>query len=263
MLTSLLEPVLFFATAFGLGAAHALEPGHGKTLVAAYLTSTQGRIRDAVVLGLVVTVCHTLSVFVLGLTIALLLSQFLKEQGPLLRAMEVLSGVIIFSIGLSLFWRRFVQDKDANECECHIQHTHHEDIQPDVIVPLEQATPRSLKTVFSLGFASGVSPCPIALAALITSMTLGGFGKLPEALLYLLVFSFGLGSVLMVLGIVLIRARDVVSVWFDKDSRWPIFMSRFSTVLLMGLGLYLIAQACFFPVAEKAGENAPVFFFRH
>ncbi|MBX5496118.1 MAG: high frequency lysogenization protein HflD, partial [Bryobacteraceae bacterium] len=53
--------------AFFLGAAHALTPGHGKTIVAAYLAGSRGRVLDAVWLGGIVTFTHTASVFVLGL----------------------------------------------------------------------------------------------------------------------------------------------------------------------------------------------------
>lgn len=231
------ELFLYYLTAFGLGAAHALEPGHGKTLVAAYLTGTRGNIRDAVLLGLLVTVFHTLSVFLLGITGVFLLKSLLNEQEALFQSLEILSGVIIFGIGTLVFWRRFVLDKSPNECECHIHHTH----DPDQRKPIPKDI-HSLKEVIGLGLASGISPCPIALGALIASITIGGFQKLPEALIYLMIFSMGLGMVLVVIGLTLVYSRDSVAAFLKKDSPWPVWMSRISTFLLIALGLYLIAK---------------------
>jgi ABC-type nickel/cobalt efflux system permease component RcnA len=57
---------LALAVAAGLGALHALEPGHGKTVVAAYLVGTQGTARHALSLGLIVTATHTAGVYLLG-----------------------------------------------------------------------------------------------------------------------------------------------------------------------------------------------------
>ncbi len=58
--------LLVFLLAVGVGGLHALQPGHGKTMVAAYLVGSQGRVRDAVLLGGVVTLTHTSSVVLLG-----------------------------------------------------------------------------------------------------------------------------------------------------------------------------------------------------
>ena len=59
--------VLLLLAAFGWGAIHALSPGHGKAMVAAYLVGTKGKPRDAVALGAIVTATHTAGVFALGL----------------------------------------------------------------------------------------------------------------------------------------------------------------------------------------------------
>src|SRR6266568_4638067 len=67
------------AAAFAFGAVHALSPGHGKTLVAAYLVGSRGTPRHAVFLGLMVTFTHTISVFALGL-VTLYLSRFVLPE---------------------------------------------------------------------------------------------------------------------------------------------------------------------------------------
>lgn len=90
--------------AAGLGAVHALSPGHGKTVVGAYLVGSRGTPRHAVFLGLTVTVTHTLGVFALGL-VTLFASQYIVPE-RLLSILSFVSGGIVLVIGLSLFVRR-------------------------------------------------------------------------------------------------------------------------------------------------------------
>ena len=87
-----------------LGAAHALTPGHGKTLVAAYLAGSRGRIADAIYLGGVVTATHTASVFLLGLT-SLWAAQFLPLN-IIIPVLSLISGLLVAGLGLWLFWQR-------------------------------------------------------------------------------------------------------------------------------------------------------------
>jgi ABC-type nickel/cobalt efflux system permease component RcnA len=237
-----LEPTLILSTAFGLGAAHALEPGHGKTLVAAYLTGNRGKIADALLLGVLVTLFHTLSVFVLVLVGVQLANVFFQFNTTLYRSLDVISGLIILGIGAMLFYRRFVVDKSAAECECHIRHVHH----PDHVEVTQKAT--NLKDLISLGFASGVTPCPLTLSILITSVASGRY-SLPEALACLVLFSLGLASVLVAIGVSLIVSGGRLSQWFiNKNSRLPVLVSQVSTVLIILLGLYMTIMPFFAPM---------------
>src|SRR5439155_16379810 len=92
------------AVAFGLGAVHALSPGHGKTIVAAYLVGTRGTARHAIFLGGMVTFTHTISVFFLGLT-TLFLSQYVLPA-TIYPVLGAISGFSIVWIGGALFYRR-------------------------------------------------------------------------------------------------------------------------------------------------------------
>lgn len=87
-----------------LGAVHALTPGHGKTIVAAYLVGTKGRIRDAVYLGLIVTFAHSLSVFLLG-AVALAASRYVMQQ-TLANYLGLVSGLLVLGFGLALLFGR-------------------------------------------------------------------------------------------------------------------------------------------------------------
>jgi len=90
--------------AFAMGAVHALSPGHGKTIVAAYLVGTRGTVKHAAFLGLMVTFTHTITVFFLGF-VTLFLSRYVLPERiyPVLGAA---SGLAIAWIGVSLFWKR-------------------------------------------------------------------------------------------------------------------------------------------------------------
>ena len=92
------------AVAFGLGAVHALSPGHGKTIVAAYLVGARGTFRHALHLGGIVTFTHTVSVFALGL-VTLFLSQYVLPD-RIFPVLGAVSGISIVWIGALLLWRR-------------------------------------------------------------------------------------------------------------------------------------------------------------
>src|SRR5205814_2220466 len=88
-----------------IGGLHALTPGHGKGLVAAYQVGSRGRVSDAFVLGGVVTFTHTISVVVLGLLIALVNAFVLPAAYQ--SALELASGLLIVGLGLWLLWTRW------------------------------------------------------------------------------------------------------------------------------------------------------------
>jgi ABC-type nickel/cobalt efflux system permease component RcnA len=109
---------------FLLGALHALTPGHGKTVVAAYLVGSKGRILDAIVLGTVVTFTHTSSVILLGL-ITLYASQYVLPQ-DIFPWLGFLSGLLIMGMGLWLFVKR-LKNPFGHEHTHHHGHTHDHD----------------------------------------------------------------------------------------------------------------------------------------
>lgn len=99
-----MEMALFYFGAFSLGAIHALTPGHGKTLVGAYLVGSQGRIRDAIVLGGVVTITHTTGIFILGLIMLAASAVLLPAQVQMWASL--FSGILILIMGFWLMYQR-------------------------------------------------------------------------------------------------------------------------------------------------------------
>ena len=106
-LENLTLPTFLFALliSFVWGAMHAMTPGHGKTIVGAYLVGSRGTMKHAVYLGLTTTITHTLGVFALGL-ITLFAAQFIVPE-KLYPWMSLLSGLFVVGIGLNLFASRF------------------------------------------------------------------------------------------------------------------------------------------------------------
>jgi len=97
--------LIIFGLAVLIGGIHALTPGHGKAMVAAYLVGSRGRVWDAVLLGGVVTFTHTISVIGLGLVL-LVFNNFVLPAGYQ-AALELLSGLLIVGLGVWLLWTRW------------------------------------------------------------------------------------------------------------------------------------------------------------
>lgn len=109
--------------AFGFGAAHALTPGHGKTIVAAYLVGSRGTFKHAIFLGAMVTFTHTISVFLLGLGV-LFLSNIVKPE-KITPVLGAISGLSIVAVGGSLFYKRLKRLR-AVAAHSHEEHHHHD-----------------------------------------------------------------------------------------------------------------------------------------
>lgn len=105
--------VIALLAAVGFGALHALSPGHGKTIVAAYLVGSRGTWRHALVLALTVTATHTSSVYALGF-ITLYLSEYILPE-DLYPWLSVASGALILAMGLALFFGRLWSSRLAGE----------------------------------------------------------------------------------------------------------------------------------------------------
>src|SRR5262249_54276191 len=108
--------------AAALGAFHALEPGHGKTVVAAYLVGSRGTARHALILGLIVTASHTAGVYLLG-GVTFYASQYVVPE-RLYPWVALASGLTIAALGLWLFWRRFRGGSSEHGHHHHGGHHH-------------------------------------------------------------------------------------------------------------------------------------------
>ena len=119
--------VLLLLAAFGWGALHALSPGHGKAMVAAYLVGTRGSTRDALILGATVTVTHTAGVVALGF-VALGLSAWVLPE-TLYPWLTLVSGLMVVGVGLAVLRRRARRPAPHHHHHDH-DHDHDHDSPP-------------------------------------------------------------------------------------------------------------------------------------
>jgi nickel/cobalt transporter (NicO) family protein len=173
------------AAALFWGAAHALSPGHGKTIVTAYLIGKRGTARDAAALGAIVTVTHTIGVFALGL-VTLALSQWIVPD-TLYPWINLSAGVLVVAVGLSVLRARVA----------HVHH-HHHDHDHDHDHPI---TGRSL---IAVGVSGGLLPCPSALVVLLAAISLH---RLAFGLVLIVAFSTGLALSITGLGLLAVFAK--------------------------------------------------------
>ncbi len=275
--------VLLLLAAFGWGALHALSPGHGKAMVAAYLVGTRGKPRHAVALGATVTVAHTVGVFALGF-VTLALSQYILPE-DLYPWLNLVSGLLVVVIGAAVLRSRINPDgghghhhhhhEDSHEHDhahsksfsragfehfldhargrdhshapghghAHHSHDHHHHGPADA--DDSTVTKRSL---IGLGAAAGLIPCPSALVVL-----LGAISQHEVALGLLLItaFSLGLAGTLTGLGLAVVWARRVVPRLAPKLSvfrgtgarRLVAAMPAASALVIVAVGCLLTFQA--------------------
>jgi ABC-type nickel/cobalt efflux system permease component RcnA len=205
------EIILFsLIAAFGFGAFHALSPGHGKTIVAAYLVGSRGTAGHALLLGVIVTLTHTIGVFALGLVTLYASKHVLPEK--LYPWLGFFSGLIIVIIGIVLFHKRYLtlqrngfEGHDHGDSHSHPHgHTHHHHNNEYAHHHHEIPEKVTFGNLFALGVSGGIIPCPEALIVLLSAISLHriGFG-----LVLIVAFSIGLAIVLVGIGLMIVYAR--------------------------------------------------------
>jgi ABC-type nickel/cobalt efflux system permease component RcnA len=182
------------AAALFWGAAHALSPGHGKTIVTAYLVGQRGTPRHAALLGLIVTITHTIGVFALGL-VTLALSQFIVPD-RLYPWLNLASGLLVVGIGASVFWARWRHRR----VHAHGHHHHHHDHTHAAAGP----DGPSFRSLLAVGVSGGLLPCPSALVVLLAAISLH---RVAFGLILILAFSAGLALSITGIGLVAVLAR--------------------------------------------------------
>jgi len=238
--------------AFGLGAIHALSPGHGKTIVAAYLVGSRGTIKHALFLGGMVTFTHTISVFALGLCMLFFQRYVVPEK--VIPALGVLSGLSIVAIGAMLLYQRAKRLTEHHHHHDHDHDHHHHDHQHHHShVPEGKIT---LAGLIALGASGGLVPCPSALVLLLSAIALG---RTALGLVLLLAFSAGLALVLMAIGAVVLYARNLLPERTAVSARVFRYVPVFSAAVVMVLGLAMRGsrQAGFVPLRCPAPGWSP------
>jgi nickel/cobalt transporter (NicO) family protein len=276
--TSALSPniiLLALVVAFGLGAFHALSPGHGKTVVGAYLVGSRGTARHAVLLGIIVTVTHTLGVFLLGL-VTLYASKYILPE-KLYPWLGFASGLAVTVIGLGLFRQRyhllhahvssthfhthghshshdgthrhdphFADHDPAHDLHHHHAHEHFHEHSHGWLTHTHGGVTHShdysnvtFRDLFALGVTGGMVPCPSALVVLLSAISLNRVGL---GLLLIVAFSFGLALVLMAIGLMMVYARGFMERFGTGGRLWRI-LPVLSSLVVAVLGAVIAVQS--------------------
>ena len=240
--------LLALLTAAGLGAMHALSPGHGKAIVGAFLVGSRGTAKHALILGITVTVTHTAGIFALGL-ITLAASHYLLPE-QLFPWLAVASGLIVVIVGLTMLGQRLRGTAHHHHHHLHSDpihehgmpdhrhrhpHPHHPNGDDDHAT---SGTPPSWRSLLALGVSGGLLPCPSALVVLMGAIALRriGFG-----LLLIVAFSLGLAAVLTIVGLLFVHARNLLD-RFPRSHAFLAFMPVLSALVITGAGIGITVQ---------------------
>jgi len=256
-LSSLLEArdltplVLLFSllAAAGLGAIHAVSPGHGKTVMAAYLVGTRGRARHAIGLALAVTVSHTAGVVVLA-ALTLGASDLIPPE-RLYPVLGLASGLTVVGIGAWLLLARW---RDLRRARTHAHaHDHHHPHESDHDgvhrhgpISHSHAPTTEVKltwrSLLALGLAGGLVPSASALILLLGAVAAGrpAFG-----LALAIAFGVGMAVVLGGIGLALASAGRLIerAPSLGRLARFAPVVPWATAVIVLGAGLLLTGQA--------------------
>ncbi len=206
--------LLFIISAFVLGALHALEPGHGKSVMAAFVMGTDTELKDASLLGLTVVFSHVIVVILLGIASIFLMGAL--NVNTTHELMSLIGGIILMGVG---FWivRKYY----------HPHHYHEHSIN-------------TKKGVVAIGLSTGLIPCPAALAVLLFSIA---NNQLYSGLIYVLIFSAGLAISITLLSVLFVKGKGFIQSYMSNNTinKIPLL----SGVIIIAIGLFTLLQPVF------------------
>jgi ABC-type nickel/cobalt efflux system permease component RcnA len=196
------------------GAAHALSPGHGKTIVSAYMVGSRGTPWHAALLGLITTATHTAGVFALG-GVTLLLSQWIVPD-RLYPWLDLSAGLMVVVVGVAVLAGR------ARHAHAHSHGHHHEH-----------------RSLLAVGVSGGLLPCPSALVVLLAAISLH---RVAFGMLLVVAFSLGLAVAITTVGLVAVLARRAFA-RFDGRGRLLTLLPAISAIVIVVAGVAMVARA--------------------
>jgi ABC-type nickel/cobalt efflux system permease component RcnA len=206
------------------GAAHALSPGHGKTIVSAYLVGSRGTPWHAALLGLITTATHTAGVFALG-GITLLLSQWIVPD-RLYPWLDLAAGVMVVVVGAAVLAGRTRHARAHRHGHEHHHHSH--------------ADGRGgVRSLVAVGISGGLLPCPSALVVLLAAITLH---RVAFGLLLVVAFSLGLALAITCVGLVAVLAKSTFA-RIDGRGRLLTVLPAVSAFVIVLAGVAMVARA--------------------
>lgn len=249
--------------AVGFGALHAIGPGHGKTIMAAYLVGAGGKTRQALIVGIAVSLMHTTSVVVLGLITLGASNLFAPED--VFPWLSFASGLIVLGLGAWLLQTRMrarratrrtseaqraehFHGDHAHDHHDHGDHAHEHAAAGEVAhshggsahshAPPAGVNALSWKGLGAIAVSGGLLPSPTALVVLLGAVALD---RVAFGVALVAAFSVGLAAALTIVGVFVLRARDFA--FRRLGSRVGTTLPLFSAAAILSVGLFLTTQA--------------------
>lgn len=206
--------LMFILSAFILGALHALEPGHGKSVMAAFVMGTDAELKDASLLGLTVVFSHVVVVILLGIASIFLIGAL--DVNGTHEVMSLIGGIILVGVGLWIVRKYY-----------HPHHNHEHSID-------------TKKGVVAIGLSTGLIPCPAALAVLLFSIA---NNQLYSGLVYVLIFSTGLAISITLLSAFFVKGRGFIQSYMGSSAvnKIPLL----SGAIIIVIGVFTLLQLVF------------------
>ena len=232
---------LYLPLAVVLGALHALEPGHAKSVMAAYIVAIRGTAAQAALLGLSAAVGHTVVVWGLAIAGLVLGEKYIVDEAE--PWLMLISGALIVMLALRMIWalRRGHPHGHGHDHD-HGGHDHHHDHGP---APAGTATTGQ---IVWFGLTGGLMPCPAAIAVLLVCLQLKAFAL---GVAMVAAFSVGLAATLIAIGVAVAWGSTRLVERWSGFGRWaarlPYLSAGFvlvlgATVSALGLGSVLSAR---------------------
>ncbi len=271
--------------AAALGGLHALSPGHGKTVVGAYLVGSRGTARHAAFLGLTVTITHTIGVFALGL-VTLFASQYVVPE-RLFPILSMISGALVLTVGLTILIRRLraalnqSTSSEINHTHTHDGHAHrhvgslvghphhveehthgdhdealslthsHGGAAHTHLPPGADGSHVTWRSLFALGVSGGLLPCPSALVVLLSAISLQRVGY---GLVLIVAFSMGLAATLTGVGLAFVYVGRFMKL-SHRSNRFARALPIFSAFVITCVG----AAICYESLAQAGLDVGKAF----
>jgi nickel/cobalt exporter len=221
-----MEHMLLAGTSLMLGALHALEPGHGKSIVASYILGNNGKFRQIFILGGSIALSHTFTIIVIAFLIQGAGSLLIGDE--IHHTMEAVSSCLVIGIGVWMLLQSMKKVEHTGECGCGHDHDHEHDAQHTH----HPEGSKSTRIAF-LGITTGIIPCPSALAALLSSVAVG---KITSGLLIVILFSAGIALTLMTIAFIARYATSYVERFGGTGNR-GLLITRLSASFVILLGM--------------------------
>lgn len=222
--------LLTILAALGLGALHALEPGHGKALLAFTLVGVRATTRQAMILAVSLTAAHTAGVLLLGIVL-FFAAGFVSET--IYPWITLVSGAAIAIIGARSLARYVAILRGASH-EHHHDRTHSHAHSHAV----QGTQPLNFKSAVVAAMSGGIAPCPAAIVVLLAALRLHHLGY---GIVLIVIFSIGLAGVLTAIGIAVVHG----AAWLSQRSLYgkvAAYGPLLTALVISSIGAWTLSQ---------------------